>query len=39
MRKGQEVFNAGRKWVIGSNNNLRFWTDNWSSEGPIRDLV
>ena len=25
MRKGQEVFNAGTKWVIGRDSNLRFW--------------
>ena len=39
MRKGQEVFNARTKWVIGNDSNLRFWMDNWSPQGPIRDLV
>ncbi|KAK9984067.1 hypothetical protein SO802_033592 [Lithocarpus litseifolius] len=39
MRKGQEVFNAGTKWAIGTDSNLSFWTDNWSPQGPIRDLV
>ena len=39
MRKGQDVFNAGTKWVIGRDRDLRFWMDNWSSQGPIRNLV
>ena len=27
------------KWVIGRDSDLRFWMDNWSSQGPIRNLV
>ena len=39
MRKGQDVFKVGTKWVIGRDSNLRFWMDNWFSQGPIRNLV
>lgn len=39
LRKGRDAFNAGTKWVIKSNNNLRFWTDNWSLQGRVRNLV
>ena len=39
MRKGQDVFKVGTKWVIGRDSNLRFWMDNWFFQGPIRNLV
>lgn len=39
MKKGHEVFSKGTRWIPGRDSNLSLWFDNWSSLGPLRDLV
>lgn len=39
LRKGEEVFNKGVKWVPGHDNKLNFWYDCWSDLGPLRNLI
>ena len=39
MRKGEEVFKKGVKWIPGHNSNLNFWHDYWSDLGPIRNII
>ena len=39
MRKGEEVFKKGVKWVPGHDSNLNFWHDCWSDLGPIRNII
>ena len=39
LRKGEEVFKKGVKWVLGHNSKLNFWYDCWSDLGPLRNLI
>ena len=39
MRKGEEVFKKGVKWVPGHDSNLNFWHDCWLDLGPIRNII
>ena len=39
VKKGVDTFNRGAKWVVGSNSNLKFWFDHWTSEGPVRQMI
>ena len=39
MKKGEDVFKAGVKWIIGRNSEVNFWMDNWAPQGPFWNLV
>lgn len=39
MKKGEDVFKAGVKWIIGRNSEVNFWMDNWAPQGPLWNLV
>ena len=39
VKKGANTFNRGIKWVVGSNSNLRFWFDHWTSEGLVHQMI
>ena len=39
IKKGQDVFNKGSKWIVGVNNNLNVWHDKWLSDGPLRNII
>lgn len=39
IKKGQDMFNKGLKWIVGGNSNLKFWNDKWLSEGPLRNMI
>jgi len=34
MRKGLDIFTKGTRWSLGRDNNINFWFDNWTSNGP-----
>jgi len=37
-KKGQ-TFNKGIKWVVGRDNNLKLWFDNYTTHGPLRNMI
>ncbi|KAL3498091.1 hypothetical protein ACH5RR_040823 [Cinchona calisaya] len=37
--KGKKLFNSGLTWRVKNGLKARFWLDNWTSLGPIRNLV
>ena len=39
LRKGEEVFKKGVKWVPGHDSKLNFWYDCWSDLSPLRNLI
>ncbi|XP_075659051.1 uncharacterized protein LOC142628906 [Castanea sativa] len=39
INKGAPLCEKGLKWIIGSNNQLFFWTDKWLDFGAIRSCV
>ena len=39
MKKGGEVFNKGIRWILGRDNNLSLWHENWITNGPLRSLI
>ena len=39
MKKGEDVFNNGVKWIPGYDSSLNFWSDRWLNHGPIRHLI
>ena len=39
VKKGVDTFNQEVKWVVGCNSNLKFWFDNWSSGGLVRQMI
>ena len=39
LRKGQNTFNKGSKWIAGSNSGLSLWHDKWLNKGTLRSLI
>ena len=39
MKRGEEVFKKGVKWIPGHESCLNFWSDCWSNTGPIRPRI
>ena len=39
MKKCEDIFYKGIRWVMGKDSDLSFWHDNWCSVRPIRSLV
>ena len=39
MRKGLDIFTKGTRWSLGRDNNINFWFDNWTSNGPLGTIV
>lgn len=39
IKKGEEVFKKGVKWVPGKDSNLNFWYDCWSDLSPLRNVI
>ena len=39
LKKGADTFNRRVRWVVGSNSNLKFWSDNWTSECLVRQMI
>lgn len=39
MKKGEDIFRKGTRWILGRDSHLIFWFDNWCSVGPLRRLV
>ena len=39
LQKGKMIFNAGTRWSLGRDSDISFWFDNWTSEGPLRNLL
>lgn len=39
MKRGEEVFNKGVKWMPGHESCLNFWSNCWSNSGPIRSHI
>ena len=39
MKKGMEVFKRGTRWSLGRESSLKFWHDNWTSNGPLRSII
>lgn len=39
LKKGEDIFKQGVKWIPGQGSNLNFWTDSWSDFGPIRSSI
>ena len=39
MKKGEDIFRKGTRWIVGRNSELSFWFDNWCSDGPLKSLV
>lgn len=36
---GAQIIRHGTKWRVGSGDNVRFWTDNWLSCGPLNQYA
>ena len=39
MKKGEEIFRKGIKWIPGYESNLSFWNDSWSNMGILRNII
>ena len=39
MKKGEDIFKQGIRWILGHNSPLSFWNDYWSNPGPIRSMI
>ena len=39
MKKGMEVFKRGTRWSLGRESSLKFWHNNWTSNGPLRSII
>ena len=39
LKKGENIFKKGIRWVPGSDSQLDFWNDSWSSIGPLRSTI
>ena len=39
MKRSEEVFKKGVKWIPGHESCLNFWSDCWSNIGPIRPHI
>ena len=39
LKKGEEIFKKGIRWLPGADSNLDFWHDNWSGIGPLRHAI
>lgn len=39
MKKGMESFSKGTQWSLGRDSGLKFWTDSWTSNEPLRSII
>ena len=39
MKRGEEVFKKGIKWIPGHESSLNYWSDCWSNISPIRPHI
>ena len=39
IKKGEVIFSKGTRWSLGRDNRLNFWTDSWTSNGPLRSII
>ena len=39
LKKGEEIFSKGSKWIAGKNNLLSLWFDKWHKKGTFRSLI
>lgn len=39
LKKGEQVFKEGVKWIPGHESELNFWLDSWSDLGPLRSTI
>jgi len=39
IKRGEDTFKKGVKWISGHESTLNFWTDCWSNLGPIRSRI
>ena len=39
MKKGEEIFRKGIKWIPGYESSLSFWHDSWSNLGILRNII
>ena len=39
MKKGEVIFSKGTRWSLGRDSRLNFWTDSWTSNGPLRSTI
>ena len=39
IKRGEDTFKKGVKWIPGHESTLNFWTDCWSNLGPIRSRI
>jgi len=39
IKKGEEAFNQGAKWLVGKNSLLSFWFDKWLDKGTMKSLI
>ncbi|KAL0014133.1 hypothetical protein SO802_001202 [Lithocarpus litseifolius] len=39
LKKGNEIFNKGTKWVPGRDSSLSLWFDKWMDKGTLRGLI
>ena len=39
MKKGEEIFKKGIKWILRYESSLSFWYDSWSNMGILRNII
>ena len=39
MKKGEEIFRKGIKWILRYESSLSFWYDSWSNMGILRNII
>lgn len=39
LKKGEEIFKKGIRWLLGADSSLDFWHDNWSEIGPLKHAI
>lgn len=39
LKKGEDIFRQGIRWIPGHNSSLSFWNDCWLDPEPIRSMI
>ena len=39
MKKGEDIFRKGIKWISRYESSLSFWHDSWSNMGILRNII